>query len=281
MINYNEESRRLLSTFYAYRNDIDIYTEDEEKDKEFYSTLFKRLLKPSIRINDITPLGNKNQVIKRCQNEPYSERKKIFIVDGDIGVINNETLVMDNLFVLSRYCIENFLIDENSICNFVYLSCGTKSKEEILHNLEFENWMGSYSESLIQLFIHFAILKDCGGNFKLYNAHKYHQKIEGKYNFNRVMVSNDIETIKIEILKILSEEDYKEHYRYLNQKWTNDIDNLLKIVSGKDYLIPILLIKSQEFKKSKSMPSLEETKINLVHHFNVENLRDLKEAIEN
>jgi len=88
MLDFNDEARRLVSTFLNYRNDIDIYTEDENKDKEFYKFLFSKILKDTIKINDVTPLGCKDNVIKRCITEPSNGRKKLFIVDGDINIIH-------------------------------------------------------------------------------------------------------------------------------------------------------------------------------------------------
>jgi len=280
MLEYTDESKRLVSTFLAYRNDIDIYTEDEEKDKEFYKVLFSRLIKPEIKINDVTPLGCKDKVIERCKNEPKTDRKKLFIIDGDIALVNGKKVELENLFVLDRYCIENFLIDKESTCNFVYLNCGTKSKEELAADIEYENWLNLYSESLIKLFIHFAIMNFYGGKFTLYNANKYHSKSGDRYIFDIALVNQDIEKVKAEIIGNYGEENYAIKYEELNAKWTNNIENLLTIVSGKDYLIPILLIKTQQFKSSKSLPTLEEVKINLVHHFDTNNLRQLKEAIE-
>ena len=280
MLNYTDESKRLVSTFLTYRNDVDIYTEDEVKDKEFYKALFSRLLNSDIKISDVTPLGCKDKVIERCKNEPESDRKKVFIIDGDIAIINSQTVSLKNLYVLERYCIENFLIDNDSTCNFVYLNCGTKSKEQINNDLEFENWLSSYSESLILLFVHFAITNYFGGKFTLFNANKYHVKIDGNYLFDNSLVLEDIEVLKNEIIESFGIINYNEKLIELQAKWTNNVDNLLTIVSGKDYLIPILLIKTQMFKKSKSLPTLEEVKINLVQHFDVSKLKKLKDFIE-
>lgn len=280
MLEYNDEAKRLVSTFLTYRNDIDIYTEDEEKDREFYKALFSRLIKSEILINDVTPLGCKQKVIDTCRLEPKSNRKKIFIIDGDVTLINGNIIELENLYVLDRYCIENFLIDKDSTCNFIYLNCGTKSKKQLENDLEFENWLNSYSESLISLFIHFAIINHFGGKFTLFNANKYHIKDNGILSFDSKLVNNDIEILKQEAIENYGEVSYNLKLNELCQKWTNSIDNLLKIVSGKDYLIPILLIKTQQFKSSKSLPSLEEIKINLVQHFDTSTLQNLKEMIE-
>jgi hypothetical protein len=160
------------------------------------------------------------------------------------------------------------------------LNCGTKSKEELAVHIEYENWLNQYSESLIQLFIHFAIINFLGGKFTLFNANKYHKKSGHQYIFDVDLVKQDIENLRSEIIANYGEENYISKLDELNSKWTNNIENLLTIVSGKDYLIPILLIKTQQFRSSKSLPSLEEIKINLVQHFDTNNLRQLKEAIE-
>ena len=49
----NSQQEHVSSLFTAYRNDIDIYTEDQNKDKPFYKIIFKRLLEGTgIKIND-------------------------------------------------------------------------------------------------------------------------------------------------------------------------------------------------------------------------------------
>ncbi len=281
MIRLSDESRRLVSTFRAYRNDIDIYTEDNEKDKEFYTVLFKRLLKNHININDITPLGSKSDVIKRCADEPSNGRKKIFIVDGDVSIIHGKNIpTLENLYVLNGYCIENFLIEKETILHFIYMNCGTKSFEQIEEEVDYTNWLSNYSEKLIDLFIHFALCNYFDGYFTLYSANKYHIKEGDDLVFQPDLVNADIIKLKEEILLLTSEEEYLAKYMELKERWTNCIDHLLTIVSGKDYLIPILLLKAKHFKKSNAFPTLEEIKFALVHSADLNRLSHLKETIE-
>jgi hypothetical protein len=279
MISYNNETRRLVSTFLTYRNEVDIYTEDEDKDKEFYNVLFNKLLSDNITINDITPLGSKENVIEHCKNDNSTNRKKVYIVDGDIAIINNENIQLDNLFVLNRYCIENFLFNENSICKYLYLNCGIKSELTIKEELKYEELLSSYNKHLIELFFHFSIIDSNGGKFKLFNANKYHSKIGQELTFNTTLVNDDIITLKNEIIELVDEDEYMNQLSILREKWVYSSDNLIKIISGKDYLIPIILFKSQFFKQSKAMPSLEEIKISLVQNINTDDLSELKEFI--
>ena len=177
MLQLSEEAKRLKSTFLAYRNDVDIYTEDEDKDKEFYRVLFRRLIRQDIVINDVTPLGSKDAVKNRCINEPDNSRKKLFIIDGDVTIIHGKDIpVLKNLFVLDAYCIENYLLDEESIIHFIYLNCAIKAKEDISKELDFSTWLQEYSSGFIDLFIHFAIANYFGLKYTLFNAYKYHLK---------------------------------------------------------------------------------------------------------
>lgn len=277
MLELSDEPKRLVSTFLAYRNDIDIYTEDELKDKEFYKVLFSRLLENKININDITPLGGRKNVITRCENEPDNGRKKIFIIDGDVTIIHGKNIPeLKNLFVLDAYCIENFVIDKESVLNFIYLNCASKPKVEIENELKFENWLGIYSNKLVELFIHFGIIDFYGGKFKLFNAHKFHPN----ESYSEEIVEEEIEKLKSEILLLTTKANYETKYEELRNQWTNCVSSLMTIVSGKDYLIPILLFKTQLYKKSKAMPTVEEAKFMLAHNCNLDRLTKLKEAIE-
>lgn len=277
MLELSDEPKRLVSTFLAYRNDIDIYTEDELKDKEFYKVLFNRLLENKIRINDITPLGGRKNVIKQCEAEPDNGRKKIFIIDGDVTIIHGKNIPkIKNLFVLDAYCMENFVIDKQSVLNFIYLNCASKPKEEIENELQFENWLSGYSSKLVDLFVHFGIIDFYGGKFTLFNAYKFHPK----ETYSEGIVEQEIEKLKAEILLLTSQENYENKYEELKSLWTNCVSSLMTIVSGKDYLIPILLFKTQFYKKSKAMPTVEEAKFMLVQNCNLDRLSKLKEAIE-
>ena len=146
MIRLSEEPSRLVSSFVAFRNDVDVYTEDNQKDKEFYKALLRRLINPNIRLNDVTPLGSRKNVIDRCRAEPENNRRKIFIVDADIFLVSGrKTPELPNLFVLDAYCVENLVLDEASAVEYIYGESGTISKEEIKTGLNFTEWLSSYA----------------------------------------------------------------------------------------------------------------------------------------
>jgi len=279
MLSYNQESKRLVATFKQYRNDIDIFTEDENKDREFYSVLFQRLLKDTdITINDITPLGCRANVINRCKNEPDNGRKKIFIVDGDIYIIyKKKTEKLKNLFILDSYCIENYIVDEDSCTQFAYNLLGTKPISEIKNKIKFDEWINSLTVPLIDLFIHFSILHEINGRFNLYNAYKF--IVKGTIDIS--LVNKEIDLVKSEILEIISIDKYNELLEKRNSIWTKSPDTFMKIVSGKDYILPLVQIKVQEIRKLKGLFSNESLKVLLAQFCKLDRLERLKKTIVN
>ncbi|MBP3944462.1 DUF4435 domain-containing protein [Sphingobacteriaceae bacterium WQ 2009] len=280
MLKFSNESRKISSSFKAYRNDVSIFTEDEEKDKEFYTLLLKRVLGDSVKINDITPLGCKQNVLKYCFESSVS-KKEVYIIDGDIQTIKGDHSVSHpKLFILDRYCIENYLMDENSVIKYIYNHTGTYSEEKIKEDLNFEEWLLQFSEPFTKLFIHFAISDHFHIGYTLFNARKYFNVKKDSISFDSALVDQDIEIIKNIIIENHGIDAYTDIVDFFENKWQPNIETLLKIVSGKNYLIPLLQIKANEFKKNKNIETLESCKICLVQNFDVINLDNLKTFIE-
>ena len=130
-LEYNIEEKKLLSIFYQYRNDINIYTEDCTKDKAFYETLFQRLLKDTgVKVSDIFPIGNCDEVERASKRD--LDPRGFYVIDGDIYVIFAPKLSHSNLFVLDSYCIENFVVDEKSVVKTAYNLNGGQEKIEVV-----------------------------------------------------------------------------------------------------------------------------------------------------
>lgn len=279
MIKLSEQARRLTSTFFTYRNNIDIYTEDDANDKEFYKLLFKRLLEGKVVINDVTPLGCRKAVINRCKNEPNNGRKKIFIIDGDLSLLNGKREVLDNLYVLDAYCIENMILDEISILKYIYIKCASHSYEDIENMISFEDWLKTYKSSFLELFIHLSIMDLLELPFKLHNAQRYHVKVKGKLIFDDSLVNQAIQEAVVDIEGKIGKEGYNEIYLRIKKTIDYSVESFLKFVSGKDYLIPLILMKTNEYRKSNSMPSSEEFKFELIQYCGLSKFENLKKAI--
>ena len=194
-LEFSTETRQAATVFTEYRNTIDIYTEDCDKDKEFYVKLLKRLMEDTdIIINDIHPLGCRRAVIKCCQNDTDSRRKKLYIVDGDIYLQYKEKENIDHLYVLDAYCIENYMICENSICNVAYNLNARDTYENVKNALNIPQELNNISKPLIDLFFYYSIQMECIGQFNLMHIDAYMNKAAKQIDSN--MINTKISEIK-------------------------------------------------------------------------------------
>lgn len=144
----------VVPLFKAYRNDIDIFTEDEEEDREFYKVIFNRLLKDTgVRVSDVYPLGTSRAVIEASRGGRCSARPALYLVDGDIFLLYCPKSPTNNLFVLDSYCIENLVVDEKATYETIKTFLGTKSLSEIKSKFKFSELIDGCKKELIDLFL--------------------------------------------------------------------------------------------------------------------------------
>lgn len=290
MIRFGIDSLKSVSKFFSYRNDIDIFTEDKEADKEFYKALFKNLLGDKIIINDVSPLGCKANVIKAYTTQNKKDgRKKIFIVDGDLDLLNSIRLSEKNLISLDSYCIENYLIEENGITKLLYFNSGKQSMENIKNKLNFEKWLNCNATVLTELFINFAIFKMMGGGPKLLTAHHFLTI----YRKQTILDKDKVQIYSLEIydkiIKLLessgltNSESNKVYYDYFNEisdNWKQNKNTYLQVVSAKNYILPLLQFRINHCSdKGNSLIPNSSLKLFLASNCKLDRLKFLKDKI--
>lgn len=237
-LDYSLKVKQVVPVFKEYRNTIDIYTEDGEKDKEFYKKIFSRLLSGTdVVISDVTPLGCRCEVIKSCHENTDLQRNKLYIVDGDIFLQFREKETHPNLYVLDAYCIENFTISKESLIQATYCFSGALyDVEKISSLLDYENAVLSIVEPFLNLFFVYSIQAEFYNKFELRNVDSFLEK-GGVCSSEKI--DNRILEIKKELIQSgLSVEKLNEMLEDRKRKFPYSEESLLKVVSGKDYLIP-------------------------------------------
>lgn len=277
MIEYTTAANQLCSIFTQYRNTINIYTEDEQKDKKFYKTLFSRLLdNTGIVINDITPLGGCSQVIDACSQDTDSH-PKLYIVDGDIHLMTSPKNAQSHLYVLDRYCIENFLVDKESYYKvFDDLDC--EHEEETIKGLvDFENMLNDAVNPMMELFCYFAVSQDVLGVFRL----KHVTQIMRDGMIDSTKLINEEAFVKNDVISNsgITSEEFNQLLSEKQTLYSATSENLQKYVSGKSYLMPYIV----EYTKKKLNQNIGITKEGWKYHFSkycqLEPLEGLKDAI--
>ncbi|MCB0747147.1 MAG: DUF4435 domain-containing protein [Ignavibacteriae bacterium] len=285
MLKYNSTVQKLSSVFFKYRNDITIFTEDKITDKEFYVSLLNRLVDKKVKISDIIPLGCKSNLVNACTRN-INQKGTIYIVDGDLDLItDNNPKNIKNLFVLNAYCIENFLIDEIASVELLFY-CNIGNREQIKKNLNFKKWLG-YNRILIELFLNLALAKSLGLGPKLKTAHDFLTVNDKQTILDKAKVKIEITSLKTSITdKYLADgiknpnEYYKTQLDVLKKKWGDNDQTYLTVVSGKNYILPLLQFRlNHSMKKSKSLFPKDSFKLFLANHCELDRLSSLKKFL--
>ncbi|WP_062358364.1 DUF4435 domain-containing protein [Pseudoxanthomonas mexicana] len=134
------------SVFFEEFNDIDIYVEDTDATTiRIFTTLLQRAME-NLRIETVFGLGGRHEVLKRFSSDANNARKRLYIIDGDFSCILGDLChheVPTGVFRLSRYCIENYLVDEEAFIQVAHDEDGSRRQIELKQEANLQEWMES------------------------------------------------------------------------------------------------------------------------------------------
>ena len=255
MVNRGMSAKSASSIFYEEYNDVDIFIEDTAIG---YRKIFKELLNKALgskfKIDQVFPIGSRKEVIDDCRlNQSSSGRKKVYIVDGDLHILNDEsTEPLKGLFVLPRYCVENYLFSEDAITQTAYEEEGDMEILDIKQGLQFDNWLSENENLLLELFIIYAIC------FKhIPSEQTVGFKVSKLCSSNSgivcpVKINERKEALKVKLINYFGEERLNIEIDLIKERIKEKDKKVLRYVSGKDYLLPLLITKLQSFLKFPS-----------------------------
>lgn len=255
MLSFKKSILPNLGIFFRYKNTVDVFVEDNY-DEEFYKVLINRVFDSTGHtINKLISLGGRTNVIEACRSDQsIRDVKRVYIVDGDLGIVaESEKENLNYLFELDKYCIENYLLQEDPLIEIIHDNILT-DKEKIKRILGFEKWLETISGDLIELFIHYGLCRKViptTPTISLGVGNLCCQKSKISVLDSQKCLDR-IEYLKSELLKEISEEDYLKEVAKLRVKWPPSVEVLLKIVSAKDYLLPLTEFRLHKFKSIKS-----------------------------
>lgn len=229
-------------------NDIIFFIEDKDSStKKIYREMLIKTFKEK-SIDNVFPLGGRIEVVNQCRKSMYERKKEkaIYIIDGDLYMLagENEDIFgkldeLKNLFILPRYCVENFLIEEPSLVLLLDEEDLEKNETELEELLAFEDWI-SFNENLFKkLYLIYAIAHKIGLGVPTvnYSISKLVSSGDGTLDVNKVEERfNELENL---IIEKIGEENYIANKKEVMEKIPEE-GFLLKYVSGKDHLLPLL-----------------------------------------
>jgi hypothetical protein len=244
---YGMKSSSNLPFFFTIRNDVNIYTEDCVETKQVYKQILTKVFaKSKIKVNDIYPSGSKSELIKKCLADNKIGGKStysFYIVDGDLDIVVGSAKSVPNLIYLNSYCVENILVQENAIVDYLYTLIATKDRSDIKNDLNFSCWITPYVNVLYDFFVHLSIARIHGIPIKKGNIQSFTQKELNNHAPHIDEIEKRIYQIKVDLQKKISDNDYEKLLNEINKKWGNNIHTKMSIICGKDYLLPMIRSK--------------------------------------
>ncbi|HEJ7645752.1 DUF4435 domain-containing protein [Klebsiella oxytoca] len=271
-------AKKAKSVFFEERNTIDIYIEDTAVGyKKIYKCILNRLLGERFLINDVFPLGGKTAVLQSWENDRNKRnRPQLHIVDGDIELLGGERRCDSGLYTLPYYCIENIFLCEQSLLDILVEEDPEKERDELSQAFNFTEWNRLNIEPLIKLFITYYLVKKYVPQTQ--NVHYQVSRLaadnSGVVDIGKVNIR--ITELETEIIKIISEDELNQEKESILKKIDGNYD-IKKYISGKDYLLPLIVTRM------KSIVNTKVSNITLKHRISqrcsLEDLSDIESFI--
>ncbi|HHY0421083.1 TPA: DUF4435 domain-containing protein [Vibrio parahaemolyticus] len=276
-----EKAKFARATLTIDFNEIDVYIEDTKRGyQKLYIQLLSRIFQDEYCISDVHPLGPRKRVIQNCiDKRDKLTRPSLYIVDGDLFLLKGEENELpQGVFRLPRYSIENILLDEDAILDYLDDENEVDLIEDIEKKLKFQNWVETNKEPLIRLFVHYSILQ----KNSIYGVKTIKHKVSTLTKDDSEFVDPELVELKIkeckdEIIKKIGEDLYNEQVLDVTRKVTTSDCELLTHVSGKDYIFPLIrrLFKNVLVKEFSTTNFV----LRLAKRCDVEIISDCKESI--
>ncbi|MEJ2884369.1 DUF4435 domain-containing protein [Pedobacter sp. GR22-6] len=235
----SERARYNAGILYDQFNELNFFVEDETKE-DFYLNILRKIF-PMIQLTKIFGIGRKD-VVKKAARENSGSKKDIYIVDLDFDHLNDTKEHLPNLIYLERYSIENYLMEEDSLIEYVKEEKAKSKKSEIKKELNLAQLLKMCSESL-------SILAGCYliiSRFRLkatYYSINLNRDINfghESWTFRQSWIPDYIMLVKQEFEQKYPDENFSDNLALCQACFT--MDNFIKNFPGK-MLLSILKFK--------------------------------------
>lgn len=240
------------SVFFEEINDIDIYIEDTAFGySKLFSILFARLFEGKYKVGRVFPLGGRGAVVtEHSINE--SDRPSIYIIDGDLFLLTGDTESNKRgLYKFPYYCVENILCDHESLLSVMDEEEPEKNLSKLNELFNYQQWLTNNEDRLFSLFIEYGISmmlnpQETTVAFKVSDLVS-----DNKGELDEVKLLRRIDDLRKLSVGCSSPEVYEMTRNNLLGRFECSGLNKLDVVSGKDYLFPLLKTRAKSIVKTK------------------------------
>lgn len=239
MLRWPLSSGRAIARLFQALQDVDVFVEDQD-DEEFYTGLFVTAASGKTRISKIIGLGGREAVIEAA-NTYASARPALFLIDGDLTWVRGEPAAsLPRLYRLNCYCIENILIVASGAEGLI-VEEAVCSAAAAASRLDFSGWCADM-ESLIELSIRFAVLNKVDPTVATINGALGTVLVAPSKKLPKLCAdktTNEIARVEAEIVARIGRAACDAEVDLVRAR-VAALKNPLSVVSGKEFLLPLL-----------------------------------------
>jgi hypothetical protein len=278
MLRWPDKAIEAVVRLFEPLQDVDVYVEDIT-DETFYSHLLRRLMEGHRRVVRVFAVGDRKAVLARA--EAYiGSRPSVFLVDGDFEwVLGRPAPQVSRVLRLDAYCIENLLIDRQAAVRVLFEeACLSELAAESA--LDFAGWVEQLSTPLTRLFATFAAAHLLApalptislgiGAICTAASRSLPELDPQKTEILRKKILNDVSMVR-------GDNEAEALADSISLK-CDALEFPLDIVSGKDFLLPLLEFRLRKHGCRVPRRSL---RLRLALHCNRSRFRKIIEALSN
>lgn len=176
----SSEGANALDLFYVGFNEVNFYFEDQDQEN-LYEEVVRKLF-PELKYSRVFPLHGKKSVLAHAEQTKNDKNisNPIYIVDKDFDDLLGTIIKDDRVFYLDRYCIENYLLDENTLVSILIETYPKFKREEIKRAIDIPGFYTQSMNSLLPLFRLFYAVQRLGLGLKNCSAKPEEFTLKGK-----------------------------------------------------------------------------------------------------
>ncbi len=262
-------AKRAKAALFRECNDIDVFVEDTSRGTEkLYSILISKAFNDKYKINNIYQLGGKLEVAHAWSTRNTNlKRKQLFIIDADFSLYGVENtrhpynVSGDGFFVLKRFSIESYLIDERAAIKFLNDEDLDKDEFEIERSLKFTKWLKNNQYQLSRLFMHMATVRAIDESISIKRWKYTDIIISGDGLVCKTKIKNICDLLKNETFKKSSKTEFRKTYSLIRSNFQNREFDLTKYICAKDFLFMLLILRMKKVTNFREKTILLKQKI--------------------
>lgn len=240
------------SVFFEDVNDIDIYIEDTAFGyPKLFTIIFSRVFDNQYRVNKVFPLGGRTSVVEQ-HSEHTSDRPSLYIIDGDLFLLTGDTVDdAKGLYKFPYYCVENVLCDHQALLTVMDEEEPVKSLGDLEGFFNYQEWLLNNEDKLFLLFVEYAIsmLLNPQEQTVAFKVSDLVSSNKGELDESKLYTRT--EALKQTVIESSSLDLYEAtKYKVLRSFELSNL-NKLDVISGKDYLFPLLKTRAKSLVKTK------------------------------